>query len=246
MRQVFKSRIENNAKMMAGNLLDLGLCSYDEVWELQRRMISQRANKQIPDTLILVEHPHVFTVGKAVPDQIPTNVSGVPVIRVERGGQWTYHGPGQLVGYPILDLNVRERNIHKFLWSIEETLILTLAEFGIKAGRVAGKGKTGAWVGKRKIASIGAAVRNWVTFHGFALNVNTDMNYFSLIEPCGMPGSAMTSMKTELNENVDFNRVKVRLLSKFEDVFKLKLNVIKSEDTNIPIASPICSTKYCG
>jgi len=209
--------------MISGNLFDLGLRGYNQVWDLQRRLLVQRGNQEIPDTLILVEHPHVFTVGKSAVGEIPTNVDGVPVIRIERGGQWTYHGPGQLVGYPILDLEERGRNIHHFLWSIEQTMILTLNEFGVKAGRVEGKGKTGVWVGKRKIASIGAAVRNWVTFHGFALNVNTDMNYFSLIEPCGMPSSTMTSMKECLNGDVDFIKVKQSILHKFEEVFQLKL-----------------------
>lgn len=208
---------------MTGNLVDLGLCEYIGVWDLQRKLNIQRANHQIPDTLILVEHPHVFTVGKAVAGEIPAKLDGVPVIRVERGGQWTYHGPGQLVGYPILDLDARGRNIHNFLWSIEETIILTLDEFSIKAGRVEGKGKTGVWVGKRKIASIGAAVRNWVTFHGFALNVNPDMKYFSMIEPCGMPSSTMTSMKEYLNGDVNFNNVKESVSRRFEQVFQLKL-----------------------
>jgi len=208
---------------MTGNLLDLGLCEYNKVWDLQRKLMLQRSNHQIPDTLILVEHPHVFTVGKAVSDEIPSKLDGVPVIRVERGGQWTYHGPGQLVGYPILDLDARGRNIHNFLWCIEETIILTLNEFSIKAGRVEGKGKTGVWVGKRKIASIGAAVRNWVTFHGFALNVNPDMKYFSMIEPCGMPSSTMTSIKEYLNCEIDFNKVKESISRRFEQVFQLKL-----------------------
>ena len=210
---------------MIGNLLDLGLREYNQVWDLQRSLIIQRANHQIPDTLILVEHPHVFTVGKAVAGEIPTKIDDVPVIRIERGGQWTYHGPGQLVGYPILDLDARGRNIHHFLWSIEETMILTLDEFGIKAGRVEGKSKTGVWVGKKKIASIGAAVRNWVTFHGFALNVNTDMKYFSMIEPCGMPSSTITSMKECLNGDVDLNKVKESISRRFEDVFQLKLSI---------------------
>jgi lipoate-protein ligase B len=209
--------------MMIGNLLDLGLCEYNEVWDLQRRLVSQRANHQIPDTLILVEHPHVFTVGKAVPGEIPNQLFGVPVVRIERGGQWTYHGPGQLVGYPILDLDARGRNIHEFLWRVEETMILALDEFGIKAGRVEGKGKTGVWVGNKKIASIGASVRSWITFHGFALNVNTDMNYFSMIQPCGMPSSTMTSMKEYLEAEVDLNRVKERISREFEHVFQLKL-----------------------
>ena len=209
--------------MKTGNLLDLGLREYNQVLDLQRSLIVQRFNHQIPDTLILVEHSHIFTVGKSVASEIPITVNGVPVIRIERGGQWTYHGPGQLVGYPILDLDARERNIHHFLWSIEETIILTLNEFGIKAERVEGKGKTGVWVGKRKIASIGAAVRNWVTFHGFALNVNTDMQYFSMIEPCGMPSSTITSMKECLNRGVDLNKVKESISHRFEEVFQLKL-----------------------
>jgi len=209
--------------MKTGNLLDLGLREYNQVLDLQRSLIVQRFNHQIPDTLILVEHSHIFTVGKSVASEIPITVNGVPVIRIERGGQWTYHGPGQLVGYPILDLDARERNIHHFLWSIEETIILTLNEFGIKAERVEGKGKTGVWVGKRKIASIGAAVRNWVTFHGFALNVNTDMQYFSMIEPCGMPSSTITSMKECLNRCVDLNKVKESISHRFEEVFQLKL-----------------------
>jgi lipoate-protein ligase B len=209
--------------MMKGNLLDLGLCEYNKVWGLQRTLVSQRANHQIPDTLILVEHPHVFTVGKAVPGEIPAQLFGVPVVRIERGGQWTYHGPGQLVGYPILDLDARGRNIHDFLWRVEETMILVLDEFGIKAGRVEGKGKTGVWIGKKKIASIGAAVRSWITFHGFALNVNTDMNYFSMIEPCGMPSSTMTSMKEYLGYEVDFNKVKERISRGFAHVFQFEL-----------------------
>jgi len=208
---------------MTGNLLDLGLREYNEVWDLQRKLLTQRANHQIPDTLILVEHPHVFTVGKATDGEVPRLIEGVPVVKVERGGQWTYHGPGQLVGYPILDLNVRNRDIHNFLWNIEETIIQTLDEFSIKAGRVEGKGKTGVWVGKRKIASIGAAVRNWITFHGFALNVNPEMKYFSMIEPCGMPSSTMTSMEQCLNRDIEFDRVKEAIIRRFGQIFQLEL-----------------------
>jgi lipoate-protein ligase B len=222
---VFKRKlvISMARKMMIGTLLDLGLRDYVEVWELQRKLVGLRASGQIPDTLILVEHPHVFTVGKAVLGEIPTKIGGVPVIRIERGGQWTYHGPGQLVGYPIIDLNARGRDVHNFVWNIEETLIRALNEFEIKSGRREGKDKTGVWIGENKIASIGAAIRSWITFHGFALNVNTDMNYFAMIEPCGMPGSTMTSMTMLLNENVDFNKVKSTVLHKFEDLFQLDL-----------------------
>jgi lipoate-protein ligase B len=209
--------------MTLGNLLDLGRRDYNEVWELQRKLVDLRASNQTPDTLVLVEHPNIFTVGKAVLGEVPSEIDGVPVVRVERGGQWTYHGPGQIVGYPILDLNARERDVHAFVHGIEEVLIRTLNEFGIKAGRMEGRDKAGVWIGIKKVASIGAAVRNWITFHGFALNVNTDLRYFALIEPCGMPSSTMTSMKVLLNENVDFDEVKDSVLHNFERVFEVDL-----------------------
>jgi lipoate-protein ligase B len=202
------------------NLLDFGLRNYSEVLELQHKLIELRARNAIPDTLLLVEHPNVFTVGKAVSGEIPAQVDGVPVFRIERGGQWTYHGPGQLVGYPILDLNERQRDIHKFLRNIEETLILTIGAFGIAGGR--GE-QTGVWVREKKIASIGAAIRNWVSFHGFALNVNTDMSYFYKISPCGFQGSTMTSMREQLGHEVNFRDVKERLRDGFEKVFDVTL-----------------------
>jgi lipoate-protein ligase B len=209
-----------------GNLLDLGLRGYAEVWSLQRKLLELRVRKAIPDTLILVEHPHVFTVGKGVAGETPAIIDGAPVFRIERGGQWTYHGLGQLVGYPILDLDARQRDIHVFLRSIEETLIRALAKFGIAGER---QEQTGVWVGSKKIASIGAAIRNWVSFHGFALNVNTDLNYFQMISPCGFPGSTMTSMKTLLGKDQDFQRVKNEVRHTFEEVFDLRLNDAKQE-----------------
>lgn len=212
-----------------GNLLDLDSRDYNAVLDLQHRLVSLRAKNQIPDTLIMVEHSHIFTVGKGVSDEVSSQIDGVPVVRIERGGQWTYHGPGQLVGYPILDLNARGRDIHRFLWNMEETLMQTLEEFNIIAGRVEGRGKTGVWVGKKKIASIGAAVRNWITFHGFALNVNTDMHYFNLIDPCGMPSSTMTSMKTIIGLQVDFDKVKNSVKRNFEDVFHVSLRTVDKQ-----------------
>lgn len=209
-----------------GNLLDLGLRDYAEVWNLQRKLIELRVRKQVPDTLILVEHPHVFTVGKAVPGEPPASIEGVPVFRIERGGQWTYHGPGQVVGYPILDLEARQRDIHTFLRNIEETLILALARFGIIGER---QQQTGVWVGSKKIASIGAAIRNWVSFHGFALNVNVDLTYFQKISPCGFPGSTMTSMKTLVGHQIDIATVKNEVLRNFEETFDLQFKVLRLE-----------------
>jgi lipoate-protein ligase B len=210
-----------------GNLLDLGFREFTEVWDLQRKLLETRSNGRIPDTLILVEHPHVFTVGKAVPGDLPPQIDGVNVFRIERGGQWTYHGPGQLVGYPILDLNQRNRDIHAFLAGIEETLIHAIGKFGIAGNR--GE-QTGVWVGRKKIASIGAAIRNWISFHGFALNVNTDLNYFYKINPCGFSGSTITSMQAILGSEVDFNRVKNEVRNQFEKTFDLRLTQIRPED----------------
>ena len=209
-----------------GNLLDLGQREYAEVWELQRKLVDLRARKLIPDSLILVEHPHVFTVGKAVPGSIPPQIDDIPVFRIERGGQWTYHGLGQVVGYPILDLNERERDIHGFLRNIEQTLILTIGKFGIAGGRGV---QTGVWVGNRKIASIGAAIRNWISFHGFALNANTNLSYFYKINPCGFSGSTMTSMKDLLGADLNFVEVKQEVRDRFAEVFGLELIDVKVE-----------------
>lgn len=211
-----------------GNLVDLGLRDYNETWNLQRKLHDLRVRQVIPDTLILVEHSHVFTVGKAVPGEVPSTIGVVPVFRIERGGQWTYHGPGQLVGYPILDLNSRNRDVHSFLRNIEGALIQTLAEFGITGER---QKQTGVWVGNKKIASIGAAIRNWVSFHGFALNVNTDLNYFQMISPCGFPGSTMTSMKALLSNEVDFHAVKSQVIRYVEGAFDLKFSESKQKET---------------
>lgn len=216
-----KSNSDATKMRTEANLLDLGLQDYSRVWMLQRKLIELRASKTIPDTLILVQHPHIFTVGKSVPGEVPHEINGVPVLRVERGGQWTYHGPGQLVGYLILDLNGWHRDVHRFLRNIEETLILALSKFNIHAEHH--EGQVGVWVQNKKIASIGAAIRNWISYHGFALNVNTDLTYFEMITPCGMPSSTITSMKALLGEEQDFELLKIEVRKAFEDVFELQL-----------------------
>lgn len=223
-----------SARISQGNLLDLGLRDYAEAWNIQRKLLELRVRKAIPDTLVFVEHPDVFTVGKAVAGEVPAAIEGVPVFRIERGGQWTYHGPGQLVGYPIIDLNARQRDIHVFLRNIEETLIRTLAKFGITGER--GE-QTGVWIGKKKIASIGAAIRNWVSFHGFALNVNTDLNYFQMITPCGFPGSTMTSMKALLGRETDLRLVKNEVQCNFEEIMDICLSRSSEKAIGTP---PLC------
>lgn len=182
---------------------DLGRRPYGEVLELQRRLCRDRqAGETTEDLLLLVEHDPVVTLGRGTretslplsPDQI--RARGVEVFDVERGGDVTFHGPGQLVGYPILDLSHHRQDLHWYLRTVEEALIVALDTLGISAERSAGQ--TGVWTQGRKIASIGIHVKQWVTFHGFALNVSTELDYFDLIVPCGISGVTMTSVQREL------------------------------------------------
>jgi lipoate-protein ligase B len=156
----------------------------------------------------------------------------LPVFEIERGGDVTYHGYGQLVGYPILDLSSRERDIRKYLRNLEKTLIETLAQFGIAAQRA--EGRTGVWVGEKKIASIGVAVRSWITFHGFALNVTTDLSYFAQINPCGYHSSIMTSMKEQLGEEIAIANVKGPFAHVFGKVFDTELKEATEETVRDP------------
>lgn len=177
------------------------MAPYRDAWELQRRLVEARQADAIPDVVLLLEHPHTYTLGRrgdesevlASPEHLLK--LGATVVEVDRGGLATYHGPGQLVGYPILDLRPRGREVHSYLRNLEEALINTLRECGIPAQRVAQK--TGVWVDDRKIASIGVRFSRWISSHGFALNVTTDLSYFSHIVPCGMPAVTMTSVARE-------------------------------------------------
>ena len=182
---------------------DLGRGSYAEVLELQRRLCRQRISGDTSeDILLLVEHDPVVTLGRGVrPGSLPLTPAelearGLQVFEVERGGDVTFHGPGQLVGYPIIDLHKHREDLHWYLRRLEAGLIQGLARIGIEGSTAAGL--TGVWTGGRKIASIGIHVKQWVTFHGFALNVTTDMTYFDLIVPCGIPNVVMTSVSREL------------------------------------------------
>jgi lipoate-protein ligase B len=202
-------------------LLDLLTREYKETWDLQRRLVEMRARAQVPDLLLLVEHPHVITMGKSAK---PENIlhKRFPIYEVERGGDVTYHGYGQLVGYPIMDLTQRGKDIRGYVRALEATLIETLDHFRISAQRI--EGRTGVWVGgQKKIASIGVAVRSWVTFHGFALNVSTDLSCFSIINPCGYDSGVMTSMAEQLGRQVSVSEVKEPLANAFERIFATEL-----------------------
>jgi lipoyl(octanoyl) transferase len=212
---------------------DLGTMSYAEALELQRDVARRRISGEIAeDVLLLVEHPHVVTLGRAAkqaslvatPELL--RARGVEVFEVERGGDVTYHGPGQLVGYPIIDLKRHRKDLHWYLRQVEEALIVALGTFGVAAGR--NPGYTGVWVGadgegwQRKIASIGVHARDWVTWHGFALNVHTDLSFFDLMVPCGIADVQMTSLDSELApRGVEASNVRQAIAGAFGTVFEL-------------------------
>lgn len=206
-------------------LLDLGTREYGEVWQMQRDLVAARQRDEVPDTLILVEHPHVITLGRGTHRENLVNVGNIPTFEIERGGDVTYHGPGQLVGYPIFLLRPEERDLHVYLRNLEETLLRTLGDFGIAAGR--NPGWTGAWTAPaagdphppRKLASIGVAVKRWVTLHGFALNVSTDLSQFAAINPCGLEAGVMASISGVLGRAIAMDDVKARVRQHFSDVF---------------------------
>jgi lipoate-protein ligase B len=204
---------------MSGYLLDLGRMEYGEALQLQRELAAKRARSEIPDTLIMVEHDHVITLGRKT---TPANFrpQNVPVFQVERGGDATYHGPGQLVGYPIILL--QDHDVRRHVRNLEEAIARTLGWYGINGERL--EGHPGVWVGGRKVASIGVAVTDWVTYHGFALNVNTDLAYFELIRPCGLDPSTMTSMQKVAGKAFPFEDVKARFAREYSAVTGLALS----------------------
>jgi len=187
--------------MAAWDVVDLGTESYRDTWARQLALVDQRQRGEVRDTLLVVEHPHVFTLGRR--REARTNVlapGDVEVIEIERGGDVTYHGPGQLVAYPIVLLGEGERDLHAYLRHLEDAVIATCGRFDLVTGRE--PGKTGVWLGpegaRKKICSLGIACRKWVTFHGLALNVTTDLSYFARINPCGFEANVMTSMAAQL------------------------------------------------
>jgi lipoyl(octanoyl) transferase len=189
-----------------GALLDLGLADYEETWALQKRLVAERQGGAGADTLILVEHPDVITLGRRAGSRDNVLDDSMPVVEIERGGDVTYHGPGQLVGYPIVRLDEGERDLHAFLRAIEQGLIDACAALGLEAERRAGW--TGVWARERKLGSIGIAVRRWVTLHGFALNVSTDLSRFRAIRPCGLDAAVMSTLSAELGRPVTVDEVK--------------------------------------
>jgi lipoate-protein ligase B len=196
--------------------LALGRIDYDKVLEWQHNLVKLRENGLARDTIITVEHPPVVTVGKDGHAENYCNLPSPP-IPVERGGDVTYHGPGQLVVYYIFNLSRRGRDLHRFMDDIQTGIIRTLAEYGIEASK--GNENTGVWVGDSKIASIGVAVRHWISFHGAAINLNTDLANFSTIQPCGLAPEVMTSTERILGRQIDLKAFAYRLIVHYSQVF---------------------------
>jgi len=202
---------------------------YADALALQRSLVEDRRAGTIGDTLLLLEHPPVLTLGVrgdggrshilASAEDLSTRA--IEVHEAGRGGDVTYHGPGQIVGYPIIDLNPHRRHVHRYVRDLETVLIRTVAEYGITAQRV--QGLTGVWVGDEKLAAIGVRIARWVTSHGFALNVNTSLDHFDLIVPCGIADRGVTSIARLLGRSVDMAEVENRIIEQFADVFDLSL-----------------------
>jgi lipoyl(octanoyl) transferase len=226
--------------------IDLGLIGYQKAWDYQTELFNNilavksenrnlRSGEQQPTNnyLLFCEHPHVFTIGKSGDEKnlvIPVDSLssiGATYHQINRGGDITYHGPGQIVVYPVIDLENFFTDIHQYMRTLEESVILTLMEFGIEAGRI--KGLTGVWLdcddalNARKICALGVKTSRWVAMHGLAMNVNTDLSYFNHIVPCGIQGKAVTSLKQELNSNQDIGRVKGILKQKIVSLFQMQL-----------------------
>ncbi len=205
---------------MVLHCFDLACLEYTCALAIQEEVLHRRCERVGEDTLLLVEHPPVFTLGRGAEEKNLLTPREVPVHRVSRGGEVTFHGPGQLVGYPLIDLTNHGRDVHLYLRGLEAVLIEVLATYGIAAHREAGK--TGVWVNEKKIASIGVGVRRWVAYHGFALNVTTDLSYFADIVPCGLVGVRMTSMAELLHTPVDMLAIKSLMAATFARYFGYK------------------------
>ncbi len=204
--------------MKPARVIDLQRREYGEVWKLQQELVLARQRDEIVDTLVLVEHPEVITLGRRQSSQANVVAAGdIPVFEIERGGDVTYHGPGQLVGYPIFKLDGDERDLHAYLRNLEEALIGVAADVGVAACR--NPGWTGVWIGERKVASLGIAVRKWVTMHGFALNVATDLSRFSAINPCGLDAGVMTSLSRECAREIGIEAIKPLVTARLASVF---------------------------
>ncbi len=201
----------------ARSICDLGLVGYDEGLRIQREHAELRRRGEIPDTLLLCEHPPVYTLGTNADERDVQDTQGAEVIRTDRGGEATWHGPGQVVGYVISDLERRGRDVHAFCRDLEEIMVRALSDFGLKGRRIGGL--TGVWLGEEKVGALGVRVRRWITTHGFALNAGCDLKWFDSVVPCGLTTRRVTSMERALGRPVDLEQVKESCASRFQEVF---------------------------
>lgn len=214
---------------------DLGLIDYQQAWDIQKNIFEKRYEQELPDVLFLLEHNHTYTLGKTadknnlIGSEEYLNENNIKVYEIDRGGDITYHGPGQIVGYPIINLTDWKNDTHKYLRGIEEVIIRTCAEFGLNAGR--NEKYTGVWIDNRKIAAIGIKVSRWITMHGFAFNVSTNLDFFNGIIPCGIRDKSVTSIQAEVGENIEKETVKSFLLKHFTDVFGYSHYEVKKLDS---------------
>jgi lipoyl(octanoyl) transferase len=215
------------ANKSQARILELGLVDYDRARQIQLQLVDKRINDKITDTFIFVEHPPTITVGRGTQDnnilasEEDLKRRGVKVCEVERGGDVTFHGPGQQIIYPIFNLERRGRDLHRFLRDLEEVVIHFLGSYELKGERITGK--TGVWVGGKKICAIGIAVKRWVSYHGLALNLSTDLSYFNLINPCGFPSSTVTNLESLTGNPIDRPRVFFELANSLESVFQTEI-----------------------
>ena len=215
---------------------DLGTIDYKETWELQRYIFDQRSKNKIDDILLLLEHPQTYTLGKTadrqnlVGNEEYIRKNNISVYDIDRGGDITYHGPGQIVGYPIFNLSNWKRDTHKYLRALEEILIQTCADYGLTAER--NSKYTGVWIEDRKIGAIGIKVSRWITMHGFAFNVNTDLSLYDGIIPCGINDKGVTSLKKELSREIDIQEVKTKILNHTLKIFEYE-NLMTSDADNL-------------
>ncbi len=219
------------------SVANLGTVEYEAALALQTTLVTARHHDEIGDTLLLLEHPHVFTLGRGADERflLSRRQSNVPIYRVSRGGEVTYHGPGQLIGYPILKLEGSDRDVHRYLRNLEEAMIRALADCRIDAARRAGL--TGVWVGAKKIGSIGVGIKRWTTCHGFALNVCPDLSYFSGIVPCGIDGCEMTSIEASGARGIGVDEFAMIARSRFAEVFGFEESATIDPSTLWPLTA---------
>src|SRR4030043_2406183 len=208
----------------SGYIIDVGLMDYQKTWELQHQLWERRVKDELPDMLLILEHPHVITLGRRgnrshlVASSEVLEEMKIPLFHVERGGDVTYHGPGQIVVYPILDLKEYGYRLIRYIGQLEEVILCVLKDFGIKGRR--DSLNRGVWVDGEKIASVGVAVKRWGSFHGFSLNYETNLKYFELINPCGLEGKKMTSMGKILGTKISRERLVERISFHFKQTFE--------------------------